>query len=255
MQEEITDYRESHTKEGTGKVYDDSFHQYSSRREMWKWEQKVLDLIFKDLQPNSSILDFACGTGRILQFLNDKSTDVTGVDISDSMLEISRSRDLSNVTLVKADLTRNNPFSGKRKFDVITSFRFFLNAQHSLRKEVLKELNLVLEDDGIFIFNNHGNSSSPSMIFKKIILGLKNIFRSPEKKYKNVHYLSHSTMKSILKEYNFKIIKTYHRGTWPFPNEKTSIDVSKFNKIEDWFSKQAIFMKSSVNVIYVCKKQ
>lgn len=247
------DYRESHTEKGKGKVYHGSFEQFPYRRFIWQWEQEVLkEILGKKLEPKSTILDFACGTGRILSFLKTQSANVTGVDISPEMLAISK-KDHPELEIIEADLTRDNIFLGKRSFDVISSFRFFLNAQNALRLEVLKVLHPLLKDDGILIFNNHGNAASMGLLADKMVLSFKNLYRSPEDQH-NINLLSHGKIQSLLKESGFEIMETYHRSVVPVMSEKTKKDVTKLEGIENWFSSRSAFKRFARNIIYVCKK-
>lgn len=251
----VIDYRDSHTRVGKGNVYNDSFDKYSFRREMWVWEQKQLDKIFAERHKEGhSILDFACGTGRILKYLSSKSDKVTGVDISEVMLDVCRKR-VPNVNLVHADLTRDNVLKEKQSYDIITSFRFFLNAQNELRVEVLNVLRDLLKDDGVFIFNNHGNSLHLGYPLAKIICGIKNIFLSKEKKIYNLNGLSEAKMKSLLDENGFEIVDSYHRAVLPIVNEKTAFNVSKIEAIENWLSSKSSMRIFAKSVIYVCQKK
>lgn len=254
MNKKTLDYRESHIEEGKGRVYHDSFEIYPFRKYQWEWEQSILrSILDKKLNNDSSILDFACGTGRILTFLNSQSKNVTGVDLSDTMLEVSR-KNLPDVEIIKADITKNNIFKGNRQFDVITAFRFFLNAQNSLRIEVLNALNPILKEDGIFIFNNHGNALGIGTFLGNWAIDMKNLFRSSDKRFV-YNTLSESKIKHLLNETGFEVIETYHRSVFPILNEKTKFNVSKIEKLENWFSSRKSLRPFARNVIYVCKKK
>ena len=80
------DYRESHTKPGKGEAYSKSFVEHPFRRYMSKWEQEKMNEVFQIYSAESRVLDFACGTGRIVSHLCSCYKDVVGVDVSDSML-------------------------------------------------------------------------------------------------------------------------------------------------------------------------
>ena len=180
---ETTDeYRLSHTAVGKGASYQESFEKYPYRRLMWTWEKKqIKEIITYRFKKEKDILDFACGTGRILLELANISENVTGIDVSESMLDIARKR-VPNTEIINADITHINPFEEKKQFQIIVSFRFFLNAQPTLRKEVLSALTPMLEDDGVLIFNNHGNSSHLGLFLQITVMKVKKILR-PKKKY------------------------------------------------------------------------
>ena len=232
---ETTDeYRLSHTAVGKGASYQESFEKYPYRRLMWTWEKKqIKEIITYRFKKEKDILDFACGTGRILLELANISENVTGIDVSESMLDVARKR-VPNTEIINADITHINPFEEKKQFQIIVSFRFFLNAQQTLRKEVLSALTPMLEDDGVLIFNNHGNSSHLGLFPKK---------------------LSRKQIDELLECEGLKIVETYHRNVWPIMSEKRERDVSKFETLENWFSKRKFFERLSRNVIYVCKKK
>ena len=129
---------------------------------LWGLEQAVLtDVLstyFAGNRPRH--LDFACGTGRVLSFLEPRCASSTGVDISDSMLSVSR-RNSPGAEVIHGDLTRQ-PLLPGRKFNLITAFRFFPNAEPPLRDDALAALVPLLAEDGVLVVNNHLNSSSLS---------------------------------------------------------------------------------------------
>jgi 2-polyprenyl-3-methyl-5-hydroxy-6-metoxy-1,4-benzoquinol methylase len=88
--------------------------------------EHILQKIRQHINPVFSIkraLDFGCGVGRLVIPLSKLSENVTGIDISDSMLCEARkncdSRDIKNVTLLKSDDCLSL-LSGK--YDFIHSF-------------------------------------------------------------------------------------------------------------------------------------
>ena len=248
------DYRHSHTEKGKGKVYHQSFEIHNYRKSIWDWEQKVLgNILQKKLNSNSTILDFACGTGRILKFLSSLSDNVTGVDVSDSMLEVTR-KNIPDVEIIQADITVDNVLIKDRKFDVITAFRFFLNAQNPLRIEVLNALHPLLKKDGIFILNNHGNALGIGTFLGKWAISAKNKFRKSDEAF-TYNILSEGKLKKLLHESGYTITGTYHRNVFPILNEKTKFDFSKVTKLEDWFSSRKFFRPFARNIIYVCQKK
>jgi len=152
------DYRSSHV--GKGEDYHAIFSDEAHTALLWSMEQQALaDIVAKyfPVEPPAH-LDFACGTGRILETLADKVKSSTGVDISTSMLEVAQNR-LPDAEIVQVDLTSDEMFAGRR-FDLITAFRFFPNAEPALRLQAIKSLSPLLSDRGILVFNNHLNRGS-----------------------------------------------------------------------------------------------
>lgn len=154
-------YSDSHTQPGKGRQYDEYYGSDPGARYLWSREREVLASALDEFLGGRSVraLDFACGTGRICSFLESRVASQTGVDVSEAMLVEARAK-LSRTTLVTANLVESNPFE-RESFDLITAFRFFVNAEPSLRKAVMRALAPLLKPDGVFIFNDHQNIDSP----------------------------------------------------------------------------------------------
>ncbi len=245
------DYRDSHTYEGKGANYAESFHKQNHKRFMWEWEQKILKKIgakyLKD-KPASSYLDFACGTGRILGVMSQFASKSTGVDISASMLEVAK-KELNNVEFYEADLTRDNVL-GTQKFDAISAFRFFVNAQQSLREEALEALAPMLKDDGVFVFNIHKNTNSISCTLSRWNGAIRG-----KKLSNNFNTLSVNEMKKMLAKHNIEIVETYHRGIVPVFNDDTKIPLGLLDGIESFSAAIKVFNPFTTHIILVCKKK
>ena len=143
-------YRDAH--QGRGPDYD-AFFSRPHQALLWAREQRILDRILRRHAPRRPLryLDFACGTGRILTLLAPRMATTVGVDIAPSMLAEVRA---PGVDLIAADPTREQVL-GDQRFDVITAFRFFANAEPALRDEAMALLARHLAPDGLLIFNNH----------------------------------------------------------------------------------------------------
>jgi predicted TPR repeat methyltransferase len=130
------------------------------RSMVWRLEQRALnDIMRHHLVPGKvAHLDFACGTGRILEHFQGRVASATGVDVSSSMMEIARTV-APGAELIEADLTERDVL-GNRTFDLITAFRFFPNAEPELRRSVCSVLARHLAPRGVLVFNNHKNRNS-----------------------------------------------------------------------------------------------
>ena len=151
-------YRESHLQKGV--EYHQSFSTRPHLSMVWRLERRLLRRIVRDhfLAGIPSYLDFACGTGRILEFLSPVAASSTGVDLSTSMLQVARDT-LTDVEFINADITRDDRL-GNRKFDLVTAFRFSPNAEPQLRRDALSVITRHLKAEGILVFNNHRNRGS-----------------------------------------------------------------------------------------------
>ncbi|WP_244571224.1 class I SAM-dependent DNA methyltransferase [Mesorhizobium carmichaelinearum] len=153
-----SDYRSSHQTPGYGTDYTKTFCSGYYAALWLRIERPLVEGILRPLGgPGRSCLDFACGTGRVTTVAGPLFGEVVGVDVSQSMLACARVP--GNVKLVKADLTVA-PLS--RRFDVVTAFRFFLNAEDTLRRDALSAIHEHLNDGGLLVSNIHMNATSPA---------------------------------------------------------------------------------------------
>ncbi len=61
------------------------------------------DYLLRHIEDDASILDLACGPGNVSQYFISRKPDlsITGVDISDEMIDIARSRIVNGKFIVK----------------------------------------------------------------------------------------------------------------------------------------------------------
>ncbi len=236
-------YRESHTQQGKGEAYDKS---HENKYDAVIWDTFVKPYLKNILKSTSEqgakkYLDFACGTGRILNQSNYFFDDITGIDISEEMLKVAKKR-VPNAVYYCHDVTANNNIS--LKFDCITLFRFVLNAEPELRKEILHWLFCHIEDDGVLIFNNHMNLYS----FRGLITWLARCFGN-----KQVNYLTKKQITHDLRLTGFTIVSC--KGFWLLPtvNGKPILGT----KLQTWLEKRLIkigFGFLGAEQVYVVKK-
>ncbi|MFQ6035804.1 MAG: class I SAM-dependent DNA methyltransferase [Sedimentisphaerales bacterium] len=160
MKKEYT-YRDSHKYPGKGTEYEAYYETQPWQRFLWSREREIILRILEKYFAGKDIhlLDFACGTGRITSFLEERVKTSTGVDVSSSMLAIAQKK-LKRTEIIKADITTNDVLKG-RKFNLIMAFRFFVNAEPALRSAAIEALAKLLSEDGYFVFNNHQSLGSP----------------------------------------------------------------------------------------------
>lgn len=129
---------------------------------IWQLQQPMLaDLLEQQRRRRVTLrlLDFACGTGRVLSFAARFAQASDGVDISPAMLQKAAAR-CHRSRLLAGDITAEASLV-PGPYDVITAFRFFLNAEPPVRLEVLRALRARLDpEEGMLIANVHGNSMS-----------------------------------------------------------------------------------------------
>lgn len=113
-----------------------------------KWldarEKRIIGELLEYLPQGSQILDLACGTGRIAEYLLSKGYRVCGADISGQMLKVAKER-LSNfgesIEFQQADAERL-PIEEKR-FDSATCIRLMGHVPPETRVKILKEMKRV----------------------------------------------------------------------------------------------------------------
>jgi SAM-dependent methyltransferase len=151
------DYRASHCAPGYGVHYNRT-HQSGYYGALWEKIEKplILDVLRPMGGAGRKCLDFACGTGRIANAAAGLFSKVVGADVSRSMLDSAQVP--PNVRLLHIDMT-TEPLG--ETFDVITAFRFFLNAEDELKRDALKAINEHLNEGGRLVCNVHMNATSP----------------------------------------------------------------------------------------------
>lgn len=155
-------YTESYQQEGkSGQEYDRSL---ANRFELaiFQLEQAILEDLFRRLRssdPNTSYLDFACGTGRIITVFKDLIRSKVGVDTSPGQLAVAQ-EEVPNAEFILGNVVTDPTLLAGRRFDLITSFRLLLNLEPENRVPVLRALRELLTPGGYLIVDNHMNRYS-----------------------------------------------------------------------------------------------
>lgn len=244
------DYRNSHATLEIAQKYENVVYDADSYSSViWKFERKILDkylALLKTKNTNLNCLDFACGTGRIIKYLEmrlDYNNCLIGIDISGHMLKIAKSK-VSHSQLINADITQNDVISNQT-FDLITAFRFFLNAQPLLRENAMLLLKSKLKNNNsILIFNIHGNKYSyrliTVMIFK--ILG------------KKLQQLSYWEVENFIEKNDLEVVDSYGIGFVPrfmyrfLPNKVLC-------HIDNYIQSIPNIKYFGYNLLFVCRKK
>lgn len=243
----VEDYRLTHQHPLKGRSYEESFTKFPYRRIVWEWEQDVLKGVMSDLFEEKSrlmYLDFACGTGRILRLLEGFMKESYGVDVSKSMLDVAEENVLSS-SLILGDLTKEDLFPEKY-FDLITAFRFFLNAQQDLRENVLRVLGKNIKNNGFLIINIHMNKGCLLEKELRLYQAIKG------EKTEKPNSLSFIETKHLLSSFNFEVVQTFHYGVIPIYQEEYKFLIKTVDRMERLFSRIPSLMQLSRYIIYVC---
>ena len=122
---------------------------------LYEGYQKDLSIILKWATRDQTILELACGTGRLTIPMAQRGFKMVGVDLHEGMLARARQKaEEQGVTIefIQQDCTQLNiPVKSSLAFMTGNSFQHFLTneAQDALFQSVRKHL----EDGGIFIFD------------------------------------------------------------------------------------------------------
>jgi len=168
-------------------------------------EQPLLESILRRLGgPQRTSLDFACGTGRIAKVAARLFGSVVGVDVSEAMLSAASVPD--NVTLLCVDVTK---VPLEQTFDVATAFRFFLNAEDTLRRDALRAIYRHLRNDGVLVCNIQLNATSPIGSFSRVLN-----WAYPSRPR---HTLTLYQFSSLLSDEGFEVVESTYYGYLPRP--------------------------------------
>ncbi len=238
-------YRDSHVPAVNASYYESGVYAPGSF-DSWVWEREqffLRDALERShLDEKSNYLDFACGTGRILVSLEESFKVAKGVDISKAMLEVA-SRKVKRAEIVQGDITAD-PSLLRGPFDLITAFRFFLNAEDSLRDDALSAITQRLKTNGTFILNLHGNTFSLrglSITFRKLVLQQK------------VNQLSYWQLKRKLNEHGLNVVEVRGLGMLP-PRLWTRSPDRVRSAAESLGDRTGLHKRFATNLVLVCRR-
>ena len=230
-------YTSSHFNKGED--YHIKFENLPGRKIMWDLEKKIIDEFINNKNIFSH-LDFASGTGRIAKFLEKNNKEQYLLDSSKKMLGYAKKiLDLNKSTFIEDDFTKTTL---NKKFDLITAFRFFPNAEFFLREQAMKFISEHLKDDGILIINNHFNFWSIPFIFSRLT------FRN------NGFGMTHKEIIKLVKINNLKIYKYKSVGLFTYKDKSSFIPWSFISKLENFFYRIKSNHLMGYNVIYLIGK-
>jgi SAM-dependent methyltransferase len=216
---------------------------------IWTHERKILtDLLarYREKWPACDYLDFACGTGRVIEFMERRVTTSRGIDISPEMLRLAAPK-LQRSELICSDITKSAAPEGK--YDLITAFRFFLNAEPSLRVAVIKALAARLKNsESMLVLTNHGNPVSykgalwPIHRTRQFLFGPQSFG----------NYLTHKQIKHLLDESGLHMVERFGCGI--ISPRLFKVAPSMADSIERRFGCGKVARAIGVNQIYVVSK-
>lgn len=231
-------YRQSHL-EKSGEQYDSDLELGALDSYMTKREAEIISTILGKihLSAQARCLDFACGSGRILSILSPFFEEIVAVDVSEKMLPSARQK-VPKAIFHTIDLTTNNIDIGR--FDLITAFRFFGNADDYLRRIAMDALRARIKDDGYLLINNHRNPSS----LLAVLSG-----------HKHGMNLDYQKLNALLCDHGFHVAKKFPIGTWILRHKWADRKIwnSSAGRIGDCISGMPFLVRFAPDMVLLCK--
>lgn len=109
----------------------DSWYQSRRGASYDRVQKRAMDTLLSDAGKGKRLLDIGCGTGHWSAYFARKGFDVTGVDISEQMIEVARGKNISSSRFHVAD-AQNLPFADNQ-FDVAAAITVIEFAAHPTR--------------------------------------------------------------------------------------------------------------------------
>lgn len=138
--------------------YDLHAKDYDQRRDyLNSFEKDELKRLIGDVK-GKKVLDVGCGTGRLIGYLQNEGAEVTGVDLSEKMVEKVQKK-FSFIDVKQADI-RELPFEND-SFDVVIAAFVIVHLKDL--QEAFDEVCRVLKPGGHFIVTNINQRKAPKI--------------------------------------------------------------------------------------------
>lgn len=172
---------------------------------------QFVDNIVKTVKPNKNakVLDMGSGSGRFSRFLNNKGFEVTGFDISPSVIRKAVISSPGNITYELHDI--REPFK-ENYFDYVfsffTSFGYFDTDEEHL--QTIKNVYDSLKIHGVFLLDYLNSDRESINLPQKQELKISGINYSIHKYKKDNFFMKDITIEDYGKTYHFtEKVRTY----------------------------------------------
>jgi SAM-dependent methyltransferase len=196
-------YRDTHLGTEKAAEYEQAYS-LGFYADEWDWfERPFLVRTFSRLRTRGAAeaADFACGTGRVLRVAADVFPTTFGLDISPDMLAVAAANSPTS-KLMAIDATAGTL---DEQFDVVSAFRFFLNAEDPLRRAGADAVFRMLRPGGSLVVNTHTQPWSPLGVTKV----MRRVYGS------RLRTLSARSLCSLLRHAGFTIDSVTYHGLVP----------------------------------------
>ncbi|GHV72687.1 methyltransferase [Spirochaetia bacterium] len=135
------------------KSYNNISGQWINNRKKSELNNLVIDFS-KKIKYGGRILDIGCGTGYpIAKYFSDNGFIVTGIDISEKLLQEAIDQHIKNANFYLCDFFNYKP---KEKYDGIIAFDSFFHFEKNKQEKIYKIVSEWMEK-GSYILFTHGN--------------------------------------------------------------------------------------------------
>jgi SAM-dependent methyltransferase len=226
---------------------------------IFRLEHSILRDLFGRLRssdPSTVYLDFACGTGRILEVFKDVIRTKVGVDTSAGQLAVARAK-VPDAELIHGNVVTDPGLLGGRKFGLITSFRLLLNLEPENRVPILRALGELLTADGHLIVDNHMNRYSVlgmTALFAHKVLRMPKKPNVPPGRRGIISTMTESQMRSALSAAGLQVAEIHRIFLLPGNKRLQLLPTRWLVAIEAFFSRVPVVNRLSKNQIYVCRR-
>lgn len=145
-------------RDDVAKTFDKERDEFAYQKYKHKLEANILKRVLKKLKSDKkiTILDVACGTGRMLPTVLEYNIDYTGLDTSKSMTKYLKGKAKKmgkekDVKLVIGDATKI-PFKDE-SFDFVFSYHLTWHLPEETEKKMILEIQRVTKKEGYFVFD------------------------------------------------------------------------------------------------------
>jgi SAM-dependent methyltransferase len=243
-------YREQFVCQSDALSYETQYVPMSAWELLWQVEKMYLTQIVENLRQSSAkidYLDFACGTGRIIAFLEDKVDTATGIEISPEMMALAQQK-LRRGALLCKDITAPSA-EVEGAYDLITTFRFILNAEPSLRVTAFKGLAARLKDESsLLVFNNHGNPWS----YKGLLWPYHQVCQAIFGDRREGNYMTNQQVRALLDEAGMEVVQVIGMG-FISPKIMQLLPYALCEKIERLLAGKPVIQAFGVNQLFVAR--
>jgi SAM-dependent methyltransferase len=222
---------------------------YSSH--VWSWQRPVVEQIIQDFQRGrhapTRLLDFACGTGRVLACVESLVETAEGIDISENMVALARAK-CRQAQFKVGDILAQPELLGQN-YDLITAFRFLLNVEPSLRGRILRKLRGSLrEPDGLLLLNVHGNSHSlrhPAIVWRR--------WRERSRPTgAMLNEMSPAETQTLLRDCGFRVVRQFGFGMLPPSLYRTPLR-KLTAALDQWSAGENRWRDYAVDMLFACQ--